>query len=100
MKDCIIEKTGDKLVRITSKSSKFKVNTREERIGRYVEGYKKDSKPKDDKNSDLEELRKEAKNLGINGMHNAKKETLIAKIEEKKLELEIEAEKEAELENN
>jgi len=90
--DCVIEKIGDKLVRITSKSSKFKVNVREERIASYVEGYKEGLKPEDNKDSEKElelgELREEAKKLGINGMHNAKKETILKKIEEAKAKME------------
>lgn len=98
-----IRETNERVIEIVVKDETINLEELKKDLELYVENYKKDdaepsaenvdnAEPSADKNTgdnngdnsdeELEALKEKAKGLGIKNVHNMKKETLIAKIEE------------------
>lgn len=102
-----IRETNERVIEIVVKDETINLEELKKDLELYVENYKKDdaepsaenvdnAEPSADKNTgdntgdnngdnsdeELESLKEKAKGLGIKNVHNMKKETLIAKIEE------------------
>jgi len=98
-----IRETNERVIEIVVKDETINLEELKQDLELYVENYKKDdaepsaenvnnAEPSADQNTgdnngdnsdeELEALKEKAKGLGIKNVHNMKKETLIAKIEE------------------
>lgn len=84
-----IKETNERVIEIVVKDETIDLEELRKNLELCVENYKKETaEPSADKNTgdnadnELEALKEKAKELGIKNVHNMKKETLIAKIEE------------------
>lgn len=84
-----IKETNERVIEIVVKDETIELEELRKDLELYVENYKKEiaessaeKNTGDNSDEELNTLKEKAKELGIKNVHNMKKETLIAKIEE------------------